>query len=149
MEWKERRSTEAAKRGRARCVAEADPDRDILNLHSKLHKAQSALLIQMRTEVIGLRAYLHSVRVPGIPTPWCECGDGRETPMHVLRYCQLEARERNEEGVGGAERRSKHSALGRTCAVKRTTEKMMATGRIPQFTLAAKLLIEWEAEKVG
>jgi hypothetical protein len=42
------------------------------------------LLIQMRTEKIGLRDHLWRRKVPEFDDPGCDCGEGRQTVNHVL-----------------------------------------------------------------
>ena len=58
-----------------------------LRRHEGLTKAQSSLLAQARTGDIGLRDYLFRRKVPGISTPLCECGEGRETVEHLVVWC--------------------------------------------------------------
>ena len=50
-------------------------------------KVQSSLLMQIRTGHIGLKTYLFSRWVPGITTPWCSCGEGREIMAHLILDC--------------------------------------------------------------
>jgi hypothetical protein len=42
----------------------------------------------MRTGKIGLNAYLHSRKVPGIDSPNCTCGFRLQTIEHVLLDCR-------------------------------------------------------------
>lgn len=98
-EWKERWQREvdrsrARHRGRAEEPADEPPAKERLKLHDGLQKAESSLLVQMRTGKIGLRAFLFERRVPDVMTPVCACGDGRETARHVAAYCQLETTRR-------------------------------------------------------
>ena len=58
-----------------------------LKRHEGLTKAQSTLLFQARTGDIGLRDYLFRVKVPGVRTPYCGCGEGRETVEHLVVWC--------------------------------------------------------------
>jgi ribonuclease HI len=77
------------------------PGHKILRLHQGLRKWQSALLIQMRTEKIGLRDFLFKRKVPGFDDPECECGHGRQTVDHILRQCRLHHNVRRREfGIG-------------------------------------------------
>ena len=55
-----------------------------LKKHQSLTKAQSSLLVQARTGTIGLRAFLFQQQVPGIPTPYYTCREGRETVEHLV-----------------------------------------------------------------
>lgn len=52
-----------------------------------LTKAKSSLLIQARTEVIGLRAFLHRRKVPGVLTPICACGIEKEIFAYIVLNC--------------------------------------------------------------
>src|ERR1700735_2340765 len=81
-EWKGRWEREgdrsrARHRGRAEEPADEPPPKERLKLHDELQKAESSLLVQMRTGKIGLRAFLFERRVPDVMTPVCSCGDGR------------------------------------------------------------------------
>ena len=64
------------------------PTKKILQLHAGLSKAESALLVQMRTEKIGLKDFLFNRRVPGFHNPRCHCGGRRQTVAHVLLSCR-------------------------------------------------------------
>ena len=59
-----------------------------ITLLGLLQKHESSLLVQIRTGKIGLRAFLHSRRVPGVTSPGCECGAGRETALHLILECR-------------------------------------------------------------
>ena len=88
-------------RGRVTHNYTPQPGHKILRLHQGLRKWQSALLIQMRTEKIGLRDFLWKRKVPGFDDPECECGQGRQTVDHVLRQCRLHHNLRQREfGIG-------------------------------------------------
>ena len=58
-----------------------------LKRHEGLTKAQSSLLFQARTGDIGLRDYLFRVKVPEVNTPYCKCGERRETVEHLVVWC--------------------------------------------------------------
>ncbi len=74
-------------RGRASFRNAPVPER-ILQLHEGLSKRQGAILVQLRTERIGLRDFLFRRRVPGILDPMCNCREGRQTEGHVLLTCR-------------------------------------------------------------
>ncbi|SNX85028.1 uncharacterized protein MEPE_03736 [Melanopsichium pennsylvanicum] len=56
-------------------------------LHNNLSRAQSSLLVQLRTQHNGLRPYLLWRRVPGITTPLCETCGVPESVLHILILC--------------------------------------------------------------
>ena len=62
-----------------------------LKLHKDLRKAESSLLVQIRTTKIGLAKFLYSCKVPGIASAKCECGAGHETLRHMALFCVREA----------------------------------------------------------
>ena len=70
------------------------PDPSILKLHQGLRKAESSMLIQLRTGRTGLRHFLNKARVPGYELEQCSCGIGLETPQHVLLDCPQELERR-------------------------------------------------------
>ena len=68
------------------------PTQRVLQLHKDLRKAESALLVQIRTARIGLAKFLYSRKVLGIASAKCECGAGHETPRHIALFCVQEAK---------------------------------------------------------
>jgi hypothetical protein len=78
----------AEAKGRATYRNTPQPTKKVLQLHEGLTKRQSALLVQLRTEKIGLRDFLFAGRVPGISNPRCQCGERRQTVAHVLLRCR-------------------------------------------------------------
>jgi hypothetical protein len=60
----------------------------VLKLHEGLKKRDSALLVQLRTEKIGLKDFLFRRKVPDVANSRCECGARRQTVAHVLLYCR-------------------------------------------------------------
>lgn len=64
------------------------PNKKVLHLHEGLTKRQSALLVQLRTEKIGLRDFLFTQKVLGITSSRCQCGERQQTVAHVLLCCR-------------------------------------------------------------
>jgi hypothetical protein len=64
-------------------------------LYSNEPKHQATALFLLRTEVIGLNAWLASIHVPNI-TPECGCGWQAQTVEHVLTTCPLYSDSRAE-----------------------------------------------------
>jgi hypothetical protein len=71
------------------------PTAQILKLHDGLQKAESSMLVQVRTGSIGLRKHLYRRRVPGFTTAQCPCGGGEETLRHIALFCEQEANRRD------------------------------------------------------
>jgi hypothetical protein len=79
------------------------PDPAILHLYKYLRKAESIMLVQLRTGRTGLRHFLSKARVPGYESEQCSCGTGSETPRHILLHCSHKADRRIvlREALGG------------------------------------------------
>ncbi|KAJ3571479.1 hypothetical protein NPX13_g5362 [Xylaria arbuscula] len=73
------------------------PTQKVLELHKDLSKRHSAILVQLRTEKIGLRDFLFKRKVPDITDPKCSCGERRQTVLHVLFQCRQFKDLRNQE----------------------------------------------------
>ncbi|PQE05356.1 zinc knuckle protein [Rutstroemia sp. NJR-2017a BBW] len=93
---------EYEQRGRTSYKYTQGPTHKVLRLHHGLKKWQSALLIQMRTEKIGLRDHLWRRKVPEFDDPGCDCGEGRQTVSHILLRCRnYRDLRRREFGIQG------------------------------------------------
>lgn len=123
-------------------VADGPPDKRKLRLHKNLSKGESAVLIQLRTGAIGLRAFLSSRNVPGIPGPLCECDDqSRETPKHIIEQCPRYQTAREAY----ADRSSTPTDAWTQLTTQSDIAKwVMRTGRLEQFRLATSLMDELE-----
>jgi hypothetical protein len=123
-----------------RIQSEPPPDPKVLKLHKTLRKAESSLLIQLRTECIGLKGFLFRRKVPGIESAQCECGDAIESPRHVLLHCNLEEDRRGElrRACNGPLRFQQ--LLGDPNLTATAVRWVMCTGRLGQFSLARRLL---------
>ncbi|KAJ6437592.1 hypothetical protein O9K51_09799 [Purpureocillium lavendulum] len=87
----------AEERGRTTYRYTPKPTKKVLQLHDGLSKRQSALLVQMRTEKIGLNDFLFSRRVPDATDASCPCREGRQTVSHVLLRCRKYRQLRRQE----------------------------------------------------
>jgi ribonuclease HI len=86
------------------------PSKKVLRLHEERSKRASALLVQMRTEKIGLRDFLFNRKVPDIADAQCSCKAGRQTVSHILLRCGKLKDLRREE-LGGLPGRSNLRAI--------------------------------------
>jgi hypothetical protein len=66
------------------------PTKKALALHKNLKRAESSMLVQLRTAKIGFAKFLYERKVPSYTTTQCTCGEGEETPRHVALYCSRE-----------------------------------------------------------
>lgn len=110
-----------------------------LRIHAGLKKAESSLVTQVRSEKIGLAAFLHGRKVPGFDSPACPCGwAGRQTAKHVIMHCPLHAGRRDMLAKTGMSdyRRIVESPK----ALKVVVRWMMHLGVLGQFSLAEEQL---------
>jgi hypothetical protein len=56
------------------------------SIQQNLTKAESSMVLQLRTERLGLNVFLRDRNVPGI-TETCTCGHPRQTVKHVILFC--------------------------------------------------------------
>ena len=92
-EWKIRWSRAARNQG---AVTWTTPWKEApWRLYEGLKKHQATALMLLRTEVIGLNAWLAKIRVPNI-LPRCTCGWHAQTVKHILISCPTYSAERME-----------------------------------------------------
>ena len=112
--------------------------------HAGLQKHESSLLVQIRTGKIGLKAFLHSRRVPGVTSPGCECGAGRETALHLILECRDTTSQRWDlmEALGAAtptDRSSLAEATKNGNTGREIVRWLLRLGRLREFRLAIRL----------
>lgn len=107
-------------------------------LYAGLSKAEATALFLMRTEVIGLNAWLAAVQVPGI-TPSRPCGWHAQTVRHVLMHCLRHERISLIQACG-TERID--DILTRPTSVKQVAHWLICTGVMDQFRVAAEVAEE-------
>ena len=104
-------------------------------------KHESSTLVQIRTGKIGLNAFLHRRRVPGIQ-PECHCGTALETAFHLATDCidTEESRSALTGLIGPIDIRCDFAdAVGQPEHAKAIAKWMLATGRLKQFQHAVDL----------
>jgi hypothetical protein len=148
--WKDRwEAVMGARQQRALRLADEDPDLtdQTLKRHTGLTKAQSSLLTQARTGAIGLKDFLFRARVPGITTPHCTCGSGRETVEHLVVWCPDPPKPKTWMATRIYSHRDLQWALqGETRWARRIARKiltwLMDTGLLLEYSLARKLELD-------
>ena len=116
-------------------------EQDRSKLYAGLPKAAATALFLMRTEVIGLNAWLASIQVLGI-LPACECGWVAQTVRHVVLHCPRHDRLGLIEQCG-TERLDE--ILSRPVCAARAARWLIKTGIMEQFKVAREIEEEDEA----
>jgi len=118
---------------------------DPIKIRKHLQKAESTLAMHIRTERIGLAAYLYSRKVPGFDSPNCSCGSFQQTAKHVLIHCRKHAARRPQlfRDAGTQDYRILTSTAK---GLKAATRFLMIEGVLDQFKLATCLLYGEAAE---
>ena len=137
--WSEAWSRE--KTGRELHAICPKPTKKVLKLHKGLSKAASTLIVQMRTEKIGLKKFLHFRKVPGFDSPECSCRRGLQSAKHVLTECRKHTSERNrtwqeERRKVAFGRISWEEMLTQPKFAKKAAQFMKSLGLIDQFKSA-------------
>jgi hypothetical protein len=108
----------------------------------------------MRTMRIGLRHFLHKIKA--METDQCSCGEGLQTPKHVLLQCSLHAAARGRminklldvEGLRG--KLSDYDALvSNPQAICYIAEFMHQTGLLGQFRHADMMELAEQDQEQG
>jgi hypothetical protein len=147
--WEQQR---AGQQGLVRRIADEDPPALLftnraLQRHEGLTKAQSTLLSQARIGDIGLRDYLFKVKVPEVRTPYCECGEGRETVEHLVVWCSNPPLQRPWDHREIRSHRDLQTVLRGVGArsvrlVRKVLGWLMDSGRLLEYRLARRLELE-------
>ena len=120
-------------RGKPRTPAQDDTRRNRAQLHATLLKATSALIIQIRTEKIGLNAFLTERRVSGYSLG-CPYGFQQQTAKYIIIHCPNYSRDRDSlfRAVGT---RDYKKMLATTRGAKVAAHLLQRTGLLDQFQL--------------
>lgn len=154
-EWENRWKRQVE--GRPRRIAdEGSPDQlftaKTLQKHQDLTKAQSSLLVQARTGSIGFRDFLFKQNVP-IPTPYCSCGEGRETVEHLVIWCPIPPKPRTWPTREIRTHRDLSLVLRgegswNLWLLKKVLGWLMGSGRLVEYKLARRLELEAGEEDI-
>jgi hypothetical protein len=125
--WKDR--WEKSEKGRAITSFHPQPTQKALKLYKNRAKPFSSILIQLRTEKIGLNGFLKRARVPNIEA-LCECKEAEETVEHFLFKCSRWNEQRAI--LGGL--KTIREALGERENSEKVVKYLLATGRLEQYS---------------
>jgi hypothetical protein len=85
--WGDRWKAAIARNGRNVLVAKRGPNLDNHKIYRDISKYKALVLMQARTECMGIAELFFRRYVPDVPSPFYSCGKASETPEHVLLYC--------------------------------------------------------------
>ena len=115
-------------------------NKQVLDLHDNLRKAESSIAVQLRTGVIGLAATLSKLRVPGYKSGLCLCGQASETVRHLIVHCERQSHRRDQLRIDGV--LDLNNLLNTRDRLKKVTKWVIKSGRLQQFSLAGTLLYD-------
>jgi hypothetical protein len=141
QKWKERWASQPPPKHQG--ATYDPPDKRTLEIHKNLKKAESSILIQIRTGCIGLSPFLYKMKVPGVESATCRCREGDETPEHVALWCPEEEENRGDlwiKELGERGRPRMRQLCGTPEGAPRISRWFIKTGRLGQFSLARDLL---------
>ncbi|KAJ6439009.1 reverse transcriptase [Purpureocillium lavendulum] len=128
----------AEKRGRTSYRCTPKPTKKVLRLHGGLSKRQSALLVQLRTEKIGLKDFLFNRRVPDTTDANCPCREGRQTVSHILLRCRTYRQLRRQELGQLSGRHDLRDILSERKAAAKAIKFMELTEILGQFRIESQ-----------
>jgi hypothetical protein len=136
-EWEKRWKSHALTAGSRAMTWRGDWGQQPLNLYEGLPKHEATALFLLRTEVMGLRAWLAQIGVPG-KHPACDCGAPRQTLDHILAFCPNLAAQRVElmNKTGSTEIRR---ILEDKDKVRHAARWLLSTKVLGQFSVAMEV----------
>jgi hypothetical protein len=85
--WGDRWKAAVARSGRGVFAAKKGPNLDNHKIYKDMPKHKALILMQARTECMGMAEFLFWRHVSDVLSPLYSCGRASETPEHVLLYC--------------------------------------------------------------
>ncbi|CCF40032.1 zinc knuckle [Colletotrichum higginsianum] len=128
----------AETRGRTTFRYTPRPTKKVLQLHEGLSKRQSSILVQMRTEKIGLKDFLFNRRVPDATDANCPCREGRQTVSHILLRCRRHRQLRRQELGSIPGRHNLRAVLNERKAAAKVIRFMEQTEILGQFRIESQ-----------
>ena len=114
------------------------PTKKMLKLHKGLCKAESTLILWMKTEKMSLKKFLHIKKILGFDSPKCLYKREMQSAKHVLTRCRANTRKRikmweeNQKKVAFG-KISWKMMLTQTKLAKKAAQFMKSFGLIDQF----------------
>nr|CCA28224.1 predicted protein putative [Albugo laibachii Nc14] len=107
-------------------------------IHQNLTRAQSSIATQIRSEHVGLNAYLYRRKVPGVDEPRCQCGYPSQNAKHMVMVCPQWAQGRGEV-LRKARNRTFEAMMDSPEDVVHITKWIQGEGYIEQFRLTREV----------
>ena len=111
-----------------------------LKIHQGLYQAASNLVVQIRTEEIGLNKFLYSKNMPRFDSPEYPCRRVLQSAKHLLVECQVYNWKKNKTW----EVNRKNSAVGRISWEEMLT-KPKFTKKVAQFIKSLGLINQFKS----
>ena len=96
-----------------------------------------------------MASFLNRARVPGFPSPMCQCGQAEETAAHIIAYCPRFAEQRRSIANQLTGRQDVKALVSSAEGAKRLARWFLGLRILPQFLLAEELLREEEGTERG
>ena len=138
MEWKKRWNTTA--QGKAATTWRTPWEKQVLRLYEGLQKHEATALFLLRTEVIGLNAWLAHIGIPDI-LPRCACGAQQQTVRHFLLYCPNFA-DLHAKMLETARSENLEEILSSGTGAQAAVRMLLRSGILGQFRLANEIAEE-------
>ena len=103
-------------------------------------KTKSNLIIQMRTEKIGLAKFLHACKIPGFDHSNCFCEASKQMSEHVLMNCSLMPKRNEIWRAMGGEAKKYRRFMSTPRATKALTRWFIKADLLSMFSLAKNQL---------
>ncbi|RKF57519.1 hypothetical protein GcC1_188052 [Golovinomyces cichoracearum] len=111
-----------------------------LKLYKGLKKHEATALMLLRSVIIGLNAWLSSIKIPNI-SPACTCGEPFQTVKHILFFCP-EHQTLRDQMLAKAGTTSFEKVLQTPKGCRAASRMLIATDRLTQFAVANQISIE-------
>jgi hypothetical protein len=150
--WGDKWKTAMARSGRSVFAVRRRPNLDNYKIYRNMPKHEALVLMQARTECMGMAEFLFRRHVPNVLSPLCNCGKASETPEHVLFYCPETEEDRQDTRrrvAFIALRTRRNLAQLSTKHPKLTTEWLLRTEKFLLYNKAQRLQKKWEIAELG
>lgn len=142
-EWEKRWQTYARSTKSRATTWKGEWKQQPLSLYEGLLKHEATALFLLRTEVMGLRAWLARIGVPEVH-PACPCGAPKQTLDHILAFCPDLMTQRIDLISKAGSTELRRSILDDKKKVKHAARWLLQTKTLDQFSVA----MEVEEEKM-